>query len=77
MKVYLMGSIVAFVLSFILFFIQGIIRKNRGENYTYGYVVGGALLSGIIYCVLSWLTVVILILMVLGGKAYGISDRNL
>lgn len=75
---YVSGVIVAFILSFIIFFIQGIQRqRDFDSDETMIKTIGGALFGSVLAAGLSWLIVVILILMLLNGKVSGISDRNI
>ena len=72
---YISGVIVAFIISFIVLSMQATKRKQLGEdsnNEIIGVIFGSA-----IYSILSWLTVAIMIIMLLGGKAWGVSDKNL
>jgi hypothetical membrane protein len=74
---YVSGMIVAFVLSFIVFMIQGTKRKKVDTQESTMEVIFGALFGSILASILSWLAVAILILLILSGKAWGISDKNI
>lgn len=73
---YISGAIVGFILGFLVFMVQGIKRKQEsGESLM--SVLAGALFGAVMTAFLSWLSVVIIVLMILGGAAWGISERNL
>lgn len=73
---YISGAIVGFILGFLVFMVQGIKRKQEsGESLM--SVLAGALFGTVMTAFLSWLSVVIIVLMILGGAAWGISERNL
>ena len=65
------GLVVAFVLSFIVFFIQGVQRKDSLSRILFGSLFGALMAS-----LLSWLAVVLLVLMFASGKVWGISNQN-
>jgi len=73
---YVSGAIIGFVLAFFVFMAQGIKRKQEsGESMA--TVFAGAIFGSVMAAFLSWLSVVIVIILILGGKAWGISDKNL
>jgi asparagine N-glycosylation enzyme membrane subunit Stt3 len=73
---YVSGAIIGFVLAFFVFMAQGIKRKQEsGESMA--TVLAGAIFGSVIAAFLSWLSVVIVIILILSGKAWGISDKNL
>jgi len=75
---YVFGAIVAFVLSFIVFIIQGTKRRHK-EKVAGGSgseVILGALFGSILASILSWLAVAILVLLFVSGKVWGISKKN-
>ena len=63
------GLVVAFVLSFIVFFIQGVQRKDSLSR-----ILFGSLFGALVGSLLSWLTVAILVLLFATGNVLGISD---
>ena len=73
---YISGAIIGFVLGFIVFMIQGIKRRQESDESLL-YVLAGSLFGAVITAFLSWLSVAVIVLMILNGKAWGISDRNL
>ena len=73
---YVSGAIIGFILAFFVFMAQGIKRKQEsGESM--GTVLMGAIFGSIMAALLSWLSVVIIAVLILSGKAWGISDKNL
>jgi len=75
---YISGVIVAFIFSFIIFFIQGVQRqRDYDSNETMLKTIGGALFGAVLAAGLSWLIVILLISMLLGGKVWGISDKSI
>lgn len=76
MELYVSGMPVAFIMGFIIFMIQGIQRKRETQD-TIGSVVFGSLFGAVLASVVSWLSVALFVIMLFGGIATGISDRNL
>jgi len=74
---YISGLVVAFILSFITYFLQGLVRIKEENNQTFVQVVFGAFFGAAITSILSWITVAILIVLYVGGGVKGLSDRNL
>lgn len=74
---YVSGAIVAFIIGFIVLFLQGLARKRDGQNETLAKTFLGALLGSAVAALLSWILVALLTVMLLGGKVWGVSDRNL
>ena len=75
---YVSGVIVAFLLSFIILFIQGTQRqRDYDSDETIIKTISGALFGSVLASGLSWLIVAIIIFMLLSGKVSGISDRNI
>ena len=73
---YVSGAIIGFILGFIVFMIQGMKRKQEsGESLI--YVLVGALFGAVVTAFLSWLSVISIVLLILSGQAWGISDKNL
>lgn len=73
---YVSGAIIGFILGFIVFIIQGMKRKQEsGESLM--YVLVGALFGAVVTAFLSWLSVFIIIILILSGRVWGISDKNL
>lgn len=70
---YVSGLVVAFILSFIVFFTQGIIKRKEGSEESMAYIISGSLFGALIASLLSWLAVVLLVIMFMGGKVWGIS----
>lgn len=63
------GIIVAFILSFIIFFIQGIQRQGRHDSdETMMKTIGGALFGSVLVAGLSWLMVAIMLLLLMSRK---------
>lgn len=73
---YISGAIIAFILAFMVFMIQGIKRKQESEE-PITTVIFGALFGSVMAAFLSWLGVVILVILFLNGKMWGISEKNL
>lgn len=73
---YISGALVAFGLAFIVYMIQGI-KRNQASGESIISVIPGVLFGSIMAAFLSWLAVVILGILLLFGKVWGISDRNL
>jgi len=72
------GLIIAFILSFIVLLIQAI-KRRRDENNERSFLTEFLLVifASIIYSLLSWLTVALVLIMLLGGKVWGISDKSI
>lgn len=73
---YVSGAIIGFILAFFIFMAQGVKRKQEsGESMA--AVLMGAIFGSIMAAFLSWLSVVIIVILILSGKAWGISNKNL
>lgn len=73
---YVSGAIIGFILGFIVFMVQGLKRINEsGESI--GYMLMGSLFGAIMAAFLSWLSVIIILILIFRGKAWGISEKNL
>lgn len=73
---YVSGVIVAFILSLIVLGIQAGQRKKNNESSESSELLG-VVLGSAVYSILSWLTVAIMIIMLIGGKVRWISEDNL
>ena len=75
---YISGMIIAFILSFIVLFIQAIIRRKLEDEDEKSFFIEffGLIAASAVYSILSWLTVAIMIIMLMGGKVRWISDKN-
>ncbi|MFY9105686.1 hypothetical protein OZY38_10565 [Aliarcobacter cryaerophilus] len=78
MEIYFLGMLIAFILSFLIYFIQGIKRMKLDEKQeeTLIKVIGGALVGSIIASILSWLAVALLLILFFKGQIWGISKKN-
>ncbi len=74
MEIYFLGMLVAFILSFLVYFIQGIkrIKMNEKKEETLLELIGGALLGSIIASILSWFSVALLLISFFSGEIWGI-----
>lgn len=76
MEVYISGVAIAFLLSFTTYMIQGIKRSQENNEETMAKVIFGGLFGAVLASILSWLTVIILILMLASGKVWGINEKQ-
>lgn len=78
MEIYFLGMLIAFILSFLIYFIQGIKRMKLDEKQeeTLIKVIGGALVGSIIASILSWLAVALLLILFFKGQIWGISKKK-
>ncbi len=73
---YVSGAIIGFILVFFVTMTQGIKRKQEsGESM--GAVLAGALFGSVVAAFLSWLSVIFIVIAILSGKLWGISEKNL
>ncbi len=73
---YFSGVVAAFVLAFIIMFFQGIKRIQNGKDESIGMVVLGGAIFSLLGSIFSWITVLILLVLLLSGKVAHISERN-
>jgi hypothetical protein len=73
---YFNGVCVAFILSFLIFTYQGILRKKEGGDETFFYTFAGTILGALVASIFSWLMVFMLVVMTLKKKTYGINDQK-
>lgn len=72
---YVSGMVVAFILVFIITSIQANQRRKvSGESIGYAFL--GVIFGSIIGAILSWFTVLIIIVFFLTGRLSGINYRN-
>jgi len=76
MELYVSGMPVAFIMGFILFMIQGLQRRQESEE-TFMQVVFGSLFGAVLAALVSWISVFLFVVMIFGGMATGISDKNM
>ena len=76
MELYVSGMPVAFIMGFVLFMIQGIQRRKENEE-TLMQVLFGALFGAVLAALVSWISVFPFVVMIFGGMATGISDKNM
>ena len=76
MELYVSGMPVAFIMGFVLFMIQGIQRRKENEE-TLMQVLFGALFGAVLAALVSWISVFLFVVMIFGGMATGISDKNM
>ncbi len=70
------GALIGFILGVFIFLIQGLKRKQEsGESM--GAVLMGVFIGSIFTAFLSWVSVIVLVLLLLTGKVWGISEKNL
>jgi len=75
---YLSGLIIALLLSITVLLIQAIQRRKLDENNKpFISEIFTIVFASIIYSLLSWLTVAVMLIMLLNGKVWGISDDNI
>ena len=73
---YVSGAVLGFILAFFVFMIQGI-KRSRSSGESMIAVLMGSLFGAAIAALLSWISVVLIAILILSGKAWGISDKNL
>jgi uncharacterized membrane protein len=71
------GIVIAFILSFIVLFSQGLQRQREYDSdETMIKTIMGSLFGSILYAGLSWLVVVIMGLLLMSGNVSGINKNE-
>ncbi len=71
------GIVVAFILSFIVLFFQGLKRQREyNSDETMMKTIMGSLFGSILFAGLSWLVVVIMVLLLMSGNVWGTTKNE-